>query len=92
MAGRSRALGLLDDGGMVGRSDGIEWTMNNFDPVRLVQIRKSRGLTQRALAQAAGISQALVAELERGKHPPSSASLSKLASALSVPETEFHGK
>lgn len=53
-----------------------------FSPERLVQLRKERGLTQRALAVAAGLSQALVAELERGKHPPSRSSLEKIAAAL----------
>ncbi|MHB8139924.1 MAG: helix-turn-helix domain-containing protein [Vulcanimicrobiaceae bacterium] len=66
--------------------------MSNFDPSLLLEIRKSKGLTQRGLAKAAGISQALVAELERGKHPPSATSLSKLASALSVAESAFDGK
>jgi transcriptional regulator with XRE-family HTH domain len=63
--------------------------MSTFNPSRLAEIRKSKGLTQRALAQAAGISQALVAELERGKHPPSSSSLSKLAVALQVQEVDL---
>lgn len=51
-------------------------------PERLVWLRKERGLTQRALADAAGLSQALIAELERGKHPPSRSSLAKIAAAL----------
>ena len=74
------------------RGDGFEVVMSSFDPTRLTEVRKSAGLTQRALAKAAGLSQALVAELERGKHPPSAASLTKLAAALSVPETTFNGK
>ncbi len=63
--------------------------MSNFDPARLAEIRKSKGMTQRELARTAGVSQALVAELERGKHPPSSNSLAKLASALAVREADF---
>lgn len=63
-----------------------------FEPSRLAALRKARGLSQRALAQAAGISQALVAELERGKHPPSKGSLEKLAAALSVSKSEFAGE
>ncbi len=66
--------------------------MSNFDPSRLAELRKSAGMTQRALAKAAGLSQALIAELERGKHPPSSTSLIRLAAALSVAETAFIAK
>ncbi len=61
----------------------------SFDPSRLAEIRKSKGLSQRALAKAAGISQALVAELERGKHPPSAASLNKIVTALGVSEEDL---
>jgi transcriptional regulator with XRE-family HTH domain len=66
--------------------------MSNFDPTRLTEIRKSKGMTQRELARAAGVSQALVAELERGKHPPSISSLAKLAVALSVHQNDFDGR
>lgn len=65
--------------------------VSTFNPARLTEFRKAAGMSQRALAHTAGISQALVAELERGKHPPSAASLAKLASALSVPVTAFNG-
>jgi len=64
---------------------------NNFDPARLADLRKSKGLSQRALAQAAGVSQALIAELERGKHPPSKASLEKIAAAMNVSTGAFAG-
>jgi putative transcriptional regulator len=63
--------------------------MSNFDPARLTELRKSQGLTQRALAQKAGVSQALVAELERGKHPPSKATLEKISAALVVESSYF---
>ena len=56
----------------------------SFDPKRLSEHRKTQGLSQRALAAKAGVSQALVAELERGKHPPSGAALEKIAKALNV--------
>jgi transcriptional regulator with XRE-family HTH domain len=61
-----------------------------FDPKRLAEQRKSQKLTQRGLAVKAGVSQAMVAELERGKHPPSKASLTKIAGALGVAESEFY--
>ncbi len=60
-----------------------------FDPKRLSEQRKSQKMTQRSLAIKAGVSQALVAELESGKHPPSKGSLSKIATALGVAEAEF---
>jgi len=64
--------------------------VGTFDPDKMTHHRRSRGLSQRALATAAGVSQAMVAELERGKHPPSEASLSKIARALGVePATLF---
>lgn len=54
-----------------------------FAPGKFAARRKERGLSQRSLAQLAGVSQALIAELERGKHPPSKASAEKLSRALS---------
>lgn len=62
----------------------------SFDPQRLAEQRRARKLTQRALAVKAGVSQALVAELERGKHPPSMGSLAKIAGALGVSESAFN--
>lgn len=53
-----------------------------FSPLRLAELRRKRGMTQRALANAAGVSQALIAELERGKHPPSKVSFEKIIAAL----------
>jgi len=60
-----------------------------FDPKRLTEQRKTQKLTQRGLAVKAGVSQALVAELERGKHPPSKVTLTKISGALGVAESEF---
>lgn len=62
---------------------------STFEPKRLTERRKSQKLTQRGLADKAGVSQALIAELERGKHPPSKVSLAKIATALGVSETDF---
>lgn len=53
-----------------------------FAPSKLVALRKERGMSQRALATAGGVSQALIAEVERGKHPPSSRSVERIAAAL----------
>lgn len=55
-----------------------------FSPERLEELRRAAGKSQRALAADAGVSQALIAEFERGKHPPSTDSLSKICAALSV--------
>lgn len=73
---------------MIATADSVAMS-RDFEPSRLAELRRSKGMSQRALAQAAGISQALVAELERGKHPPSKASLQKLASALSVNQSDL---
>ena len=62
-----------------------------FDPKLFAALRKERGFTQRSLAAGAGVSQALIAELERGKHPPSKASAEKLARALACDESDFLG-
>lgn len=63
--------------------------MVTFNPARLSGRRKSQGLSQRALAQKAGVSQALIAEIERGKHPPSQSSLTKIAEALGAKADDF---
>ena len=63
--------------------------MSSFDPARLMNSRKNANLSQRALALKAGVSQALIAEIERGKHPPSAASLAKIASALGLMPADF---
>jgi transcriptional regulator with XRE-family HTH domain len=38
--------------------------------VRLASLRIAAGLTQGALAEAAGVSQALISRLEQGEHQP----------------------
>jgi DNA-binding XRE family transcriptional regulator len=46
--------------------------------------RKKRDLTQAALAEAAGISQAFLSEIEAGQKPGTAATLKKLADALRI--------
>ncbi|WP_316166122.1 MULTISPECIES: helix-turn-helix transcriptional regulator [unclassified Bradyrhizobium] len=46
--------------------------------------RKKRGLTQAALAEAAGVSQAFLSEIESGQKPGTAATLKKIAEALQV--------
>jgi len=61
-----------------------------FDPTRLSAKRRELKLSQRAFAQKVGVSQALIAELERGKHPPSSRSMEKVCRALGVEADYFN--
>jgi len=60
-----------------------------FDPKRLKELRKSQRLSQRQLAAKSGVCQSVIAEVERGKHPPSKSSLAKLAGALEIREADF---
>ena len=56
------------------------------DNVSVVVIRREReGLSQRALAEKAGISPSYLAEIEAGKKPGSMAAIKALAVALRVP-------
>ena len=59
-----------------------------FSP-RLKRLRKTRGLTQQALAVKAGLSLGYLARLEVGMHDPRVSTLRKLAKALRVPVTEL---
>ncbi len=49
------------------------------------RLRKARGLTQEQLAEAVGVRQPRIAEVERGDANPRLLTLSKLAFALGVP-------
>ena len=56
------------------------------DGVSTVTIwREREGLTQRALATAAGISQSYLAEIEGGKKPGSLAAMAAIAKVLRIP-------
>lgn len=56
---------------------------------RFRDIRQSAGLTKRAVAEAAGLSEAYVWRVEDGRQNLSLRSLSKLAIALRVPMAEL---
>lgn len=51
----------------------------------LITIRKSKGLSQIALAEKAGISVGLVGEIETGNRNPTLTTIDKIASALEMP-------
>ena len=50
------------------------------------ELRKTQGLSQAQLSDAAGITQAALSQIERGKRP-GSGTLTKLSKALKVPES-----
>jgi transcriptional regulator with XRE-family HTH domain len=52
---------------------------------RLRDWRTKRKLSQRALADASGVSREYIARLELGQHDPTVSTLEKLARALRVP-------
>lgn len=53
--------------------------------LRLKELRKKKGLTQRKLASLAGLRRATIISLELGQSSPRLATLDKLAAALEVP-------
>ncbi|MBF0627260.1 MAG: helix-turn-helix domain-containing protein [Magnetococcales bacterium] len=57
--------------------------------LRIQQFRQARGLSQRALAEKAGISAAGLSQIESGQTSPSVATLEKLADALESPMASF---
>ena len=57
--------------------------------LRLKRLRQSRGLSQRKLALAAGVSNATVSLIEHGKTDPSMGLLRKLLDSLGVSFAEF---
>ena len=62
-------------------------------PIPLATIRRRQLLTQRALAQKAGVTQATLVSLELGKATPRIQTMYKIASALQVDPldiTEFN--
>ncbi|MCD8378014.1 MAG: helix-turn-helix domain-containing protein [Candidatus Gastranaerophilales bacterium] len=56
---------------------------------RLKELRKSKGFTQQALAEKAGIDEKHLCRVENGKYFPTYATLNKLLSALDVTVDEL---
>lgn len=67
----------------------VERLLEGESPIRVW--REHRGLTQRALAKAAGISTAYLSEIESGTKPGSVAALRKVAGVLGVEMEELCG-
>lgn len=61
-------------------ADEVRRLLAGESPIRLWRLK--RGLTQRALAAAAGVSASYLAEIERGRKPGSANALVRLARAL----------
>ena len=57
--------------------------------MRLRNIRKERGWTQKQLAEKAGIAREVVARIETGASQPTLSTLLKIAAALGVPITDL---
>jgi len=55
-----------------------------IDPKHVKRVRVQLGITQSALARAAGVSQSLVAKIEAGQVDPSFSTISAIAEALRV--------
>lgn len=56
----------------------------SFSAAKLVALRKSRDISQRDLAKSASVSQAQIAELERGRRQPTINVAERIAKALGV--------
>lgn len=63
--------------------------MNADLPTNLKKARKSRGLTQKSLANLSGLSVTTISNLESGKRPPSFNSLVLLAAAMKCSADEI---
>lgn len=60
-------------------------------PARLKRLREARGLSQRALARACGVTSQAVSLIEAGRREPSLAMARRLAEALGVGLSELAG-
>ncbi len=64
-----------------------EWDRTAFArevAITVLKYRTDRNLSQRGLADAAGLTQPVIARLEVGEHPPSLATLAKLSRATGL--------
>jgi transcriptional regulator with XRE-family HTH domain len=63
-----------------------------FNASRLIDLREVKGLSQGELAICAGLSQSMVAKIERGKSAPTGEVLDKLATALDCTMDYLYGR
>jgi transcriptional regulator with XRE-family HTH domain len=56
---------------------------------KISSIRKSKGISQRKLAQKANLSQSFISHLENGCRNPTINSLQKISNGLNIPLNEF---
>src|SRR5690606_463242 len=68
---------------------GVSDTLTASLAVTLQEARRSRGLTVSALADAAGVSRAMIAKVERGEAQPTAVLLARLAGALGMTLSEL---
>jgi putative transcriptional regulator len=64
-------------------------TVTIFQGDKLRQARAAAGLTQKELADLAGLQRETVNHAENGKHLPGSETLARIAKALDVPMEDF---
>jgi transcriptional regulator with XRE-family HTH domain len=57
--------------------------------ILLKTTREFRGMSQRKLAKASGVERLTILDLEAGRHRPQKKTVSKLATALRVPEAQL---
>lgn len=55
----------------------------------IAKIRKEKGLTQKMLAEAAGIPQSHISRIEKGMHASTDVTIKRLADALGVPPSDL---
>lgn len=63
--------------------------LSSFNPIALSEARRSRGLNMSQLAEKVGISRQAVSLLEQGSNKPTFETLSRISTALSMPQKFF---
>lgn len=75
--GCSRVPGLVNQ-------EGEEWAMEFDVGERLRTVREQKGLSQRALAKAAGVTNGMISMIEQNRNSPSLATLKKILEAIPI--------
>ncbi len=77
---------------MTRRPEGIADPIDIAVGARIRLLRKVRGLSQQALAEAAGVTFQQIQKYERGSNRVSASMLTRIASALKTPVSEMFGE